>query len=117
MRILVHTQTFEDYNWHEETPTAYMKFKGGDTYECIVPDDTREQNVICAMFLYINSLILDDLKEQNINNLGHIDFARSWEVMEDSELTEMEKQYDEYGEVYPLTKLQFNPDAGNVTKI
>ena len=66
-------------------------------------------NVIAAMYNYIA------LQNASITLPFWVEFPTSHQILEEGELTDMEKQYAEYGDKFPLTKVKY--DNGQVTKI
>ena len=110
MRIIVNTQVFENYALEAENLKDYAyKYKSGDTYECIVPNDVREQNVVGRMLCFITN----NLKNQQDNDI--LEFPTTWDIMEDDEKTSLEESYASYGDEMPLIKLQYKD--GEVSKI
>jgi hypothetical protein len=101
MRVLVYCQAFEDYNIDaKEGEAPYFKFKSGADYECIVPDDTRITNVIAQIFAFVSS-------GQDDQSSDWREFPTKWEILQDGELTEMEKSYKEHGDTYSWVKLKY----------
>lgn len=111
-RVLVFSQWFEDYNLEDlNVKNAMYKFKHGHNFECIVPEDERIQNVVRSMYQYVTT-------QSQFNQNGiYEEFPVQWETLGEHDLTELEIQYKEYGDKYPLVKLLYDPETGTCTKI
>lgn len=112
MRIIVHTQYFENYNTDNwKSSVMHVKFKGGSEYACIVPDDTRLENVVLAMYRAIACMNHDD----ELTSFGSQEFPISWEQLKDDELTKREKDYISWGDK-PVTYIMEYKDGLAIVK-